>query len=92
MFTEADYLKTLKDFKDRISHLEMQNSLLQKEMVGLEEDNKKLFLERKNRSMLNRWGDSKDLIGAVVYLSTESSSYVTGQDIYVDGGWSNKGI
>lgn len=45
MFTEADYLKTLKDFKDRISHLEMQNSLLQKEMVGLEEDNKKLFLE-----------------------------------------------
>ncbi len=54
--------------------------------------NKKLFLERKNRSMLNRWGDSKDLIGAVVYLSTESSSFVTGQDIYIDGGWSNKGI
>ena len=45
MFTEADYLKALNEFKKRITHLEMQNSLLQKEMVGLEEDNKRLFLE-----------------------------------------------
>jgi predicted membrane protein len=45
MFTEADYLKTLNDFKNRINHLEMQNSLLQKEMVHLEEDNKLLILE-----------------------------------------------
>ena len=42
MFTEADYLKTLNEFKKRITHLEMQNSLLQKKC--LEEDNKG-FLE-----------------------------------------------
>ena len=35
MFTEADYLKALNEFKKRITHLEMQNSLLQKEMVDL---------------------------------------------------------
>ena len=45
MFTEADYLKSLNDFKKRIHHLEMQNSLLQKEMMSLEEDNKRFFLE-----------------------------------------------
>jgi NAD(P)-dependent dehydrogenase (short-subunit alcohol dehydrogenase family) len=36
---------------------------------------------------LKRWGTPEDIAGAVVYLASELSSYVTGQTIIVDGGW-----
>ncbi len=36
---------------------------------------------------LGRWGEPEDLIGAVVFLSSSASDFVTGQIIYVDGGW-----
>lgn len=55
-------------------------------------NNKKKYDERKNRTMLNRWGESSDLIGAVIFLASDASSYVTSTEIYVDGGWSKKGI
>ena len=42
--------------------------------------------------MLNRWGESSDLIGAVIFLASDASSYVTSTEIYVDCGWSKKGI
>ena len=43
-------------------------------------------------TILKRWGVPKDLEGIIVFLSSDSSEYITGQDIYVDGGWSAKGI
>ncbi len=54
--------------------------------------NKKKNNERIERTMLRRWGEASDLIGVVVFLATESSSYVTGSNIIVDGGFSIKGI
>jgi len=48
--------------------------------------------EISDRTILGRWGDPKDLEGIVVFLSSDSSSYITGQDIYVDGGWLAKGV
>ena len=42
--------------------------------------------------MLGRWGQSDDLVGAAIFLSSRASSYVTGQDIVVDGGWLAKGL
>ena len=42
--------------------------------------------------MLGRWGQPKDLAGIVIFLASDSSSYITGQDIYVDGGWISKGL
>jgi len=47
---------------------------------------------RSNKTVLGRWGDPEDLSGLVVFLSSDASSYITGQDIYVDGGWLIKGI
>jgi NAD(P)-dependent dehydrogenase (short-subunit alcohol dehydrogenase family) len=36
---------------------------------------------------LGRTGKSDDLNGAVVILASSASDYVTGQTIFVDGGW-----
>jgi 2-deoxy-D-gluconate 3-dehydrogenase len=34
-----------------------------------------------------RWGDPGDLMGAVVYLASPASDYVSGEVLTVDGGW-----
>ena len=40
-----------------------------------------------DRIPAGRWGTPEDLQGAVVFLSSEASSYVTGAVLTVDGGW-----
>ena len=39
-----------------------------------------------NRTPSNRWGETEELLGALLFLSSRASSYVNGQMIYVDGG------
>jgi len=48
--------------------------------------------ERDRRILLGRWGESSDLIGACIFLGSKASSYITGIDLFVDGGWSAKGL
>lgn len=36
---------------------------------------------------LRRWGDPADLVGVAVMLASSVSDYISGQTIYVDGGW-----
>lgn len=38
------------------------------------------------RTPAGRWGDPAELIGTLIYLSSPASSFVTGQNILVDGG------
>ena len=38
------------------------------------------------RTPARRWGDTRDLIGATVFLASSASDFVNGQTIYVDGG------
>ena len=40
-----------------------------------------------NRVAIKRWGKPEDLKGAVVFLASRASDYVTGHILYVDGGW-----
>lgn len=54
--------------------------------------NKKTRDSRKSNTMLGRWGKPEDLLGPCIFLVSDASSYVTGQDIYVDGGWSANGL
>jgi NAD(P)-dependent dehydrogenase (short-subunit alcohol dehydrogenase family) len=43
--------------------------------------------ELKKKTLLDRIGTPEDLQGAFVFLSSDCSSYITGQNIVVDGGW-----
>ena len=48
--------------------------------------------ERTDQTILGRWGEPEDLIGPAVFLASEASNYITGQDLYVDAGWLTKGL
>ena len=40
-----------------------------------------------SRTPAERWGQPEDIAGAVVFLASSASNFVTGQILYVDGGW-----
>lgn len=40
-----------------------------------------------SRTPLARWGRPEDIVGTAVFLASPASDFVTGQIIYVDGGW-----
>ncbi len=39
------------------------------------------------RTPMGRWGQPEELEGTLVYLASRASDFVTGQTLYVDGGW-----
>jgi gluconate 5-dehydrogenase len=46
------------------------------------------FIERLNaKTPLNRIGRPHEIKGAAVLLCSDAGSYITGQDVRVDGGW-----
>jgi gluconate 5-dehydrogenase len=41
----------------------------------------------KQRTPLARWGQPNDFEGAAIVLASAASAFITGQILYVDGGW-----
>jgi NAD(P)-dependent dehydrogenase (short-subunit alcohol dehydrogenase family) len=39
------------------------------------------------RTPMGRWGYPSELEGIVIFLASSASDFITGQTIYIDGGW-----
>ena len=47
-----------------------------------------MFIERlKDNSVLNRVGKPEELVGIILYLASQASTFTTGQNFVIDGGW-----
>ena len=58
-------------------------------LAGVERDQPQEFLDAfAARSPMGRMLDAREALGAVVFLASDASSYVTGSNVVVDGGWS----
>ena len=62
------------------------------DMTGDSWLNKQKRQKRQDRTCLGRWGRPEDLVGPILFLCSNMSRYVTGQTLFVDGGWSIKGL
>jgi NAD(P)-dependent dehydrogenase (short-subunit alcohol dehydrogenase family) len=51
------------------------------------EDDSPFIQKLKGYTVLNRIGRPRELCGALLYLASDASSYMTGQELRVDGGW-----
>ena len=54
--------------------------------------NKKNKNKKISRTMLGRLGELEEIFDTIEFLSTDKSSYITGQEITIDGGWTSKGL
>ena len=50
-------------------------------------DNEAWYQAYASKSVLGRWANPSELVGAVVFLASDASTYVTGSYLLVDGGW-----
>jgi len=57
---------------------------------GIYRKQEKIFIEKyKKKTKFNRMTYEKDILNSIIFLASAKSGYVTGQNIIVDGGFSN---
>lgn len=50
---------------------------------------KKVYNWTLSRIPMKRWGEASEISDLIIYLLSEKSSYITGENINIDGGWLN---
>ena len=59
------------------------------EMTRPFQENPEIDAYIRGHTPAGKWGEPSDLVGTIVYLASKASAFVTGQVIYVDGGYSS---
>lgn len=54
--------------------------------------NHNLRKTRANLSMLNKWGNIDEIPKLIDFLCSKNTSFITGSNIFLDGGWHAKGM
>lgn len=54
--------------------------------AGLRE-NQRIYDDLKNKNLLKRFAQPEEIVGAAIFLASDESNFITGQTIFVDGGW-----
>ncbi len=78
--------------KDNIRVNNIAPGYVQTSMTQKSFSNPETHQQRLKHMIVPRWGKPEDFMGAAIYLASDASAYVTGQDIFVDGGWTAKGM
>ena len=52
--------------------------------------NKKLHNWTLKNIPIGRWADTDEIANLIIYLISNKSNYITGQNFYIDGGWTSK--
>jgi len=53
-------------------------------------DDQKVIDALARQTIIGRNGELEDLSGLAIFLASRASDYITGQTIFLDGGWSAK--
>ncbi len=62
------------------------------DMTSVSYLNEEAKTNREQHTLLKRWGLPSDIADVCLFFCSNESRYITGQDIYVDGGWSANGL
>ena len=49
--------------------------------------NERIYDELKSKNLLKRFAQPEEVVGVAIFLASDESNYITGQTIFVDGGW-----
>ena len=58
-----------------------------REEKTIEEAGDKMSKEILFRTPMGRWGNASEVASAIYFLASSESSYITGAELFVDGGW-----
>jgi len=49
--------------------------------------NQAIYDDLKNKNLLKRFAQPEEIVGVAIFLASNESNYITGQTIFIDGGW-----
>lgn len=89
---KAGVVQLTKYYASYLGHLGINvNTVTPGPFPSLQVQNEAGFVEElEKKTCLNRIGKPEDLAGTFVFLASDASNFITGQNIIVDGGWTIK--